>query len=443
MTAFVTDTFTGTNGTLLSSHTPELGGAAVLNPVSSGTAVINTGRLVTSASGTAFYTYPATPPSADYSVSGTLAIITDASSQFAAIGGRASATIAEGYFLRYAGSTHVLELFKLTPSLVSLGTFTVSGGAVGNDVMKLVMNGNQISAQYNGATVIGPITDGNPIMGAGKVAVRPANTVATTGPALTAISADDLPVLVPTLVTAPVISGTRVVGYTLTTTNGAWNGSPIPPFLYRWLRDSAPISGATASTYLAALADVGTTITSEVTAVNGSGSSTPATSSNSLVIAAPMVFGDGQWLAGGPQGLGGTPGAVLADPRAIFDDVLNSEAVAGDEEYRLVYFKNGHTIQTVVGLVAWILANTSSTDTALAIGVATEAINTEVGTIPNESTAPAGVVFGSPTSNGAGFAMGDIPPGQFKGLWLRRTVTASASATGTDTATWTAQGVPT
>ena len=58
---------------------------------------------------------------------------------------------------------------------------------------------------------------------------------------------------VPTPSVLPSISGTTVVGQTLTLANGTWSGSPT--FTRQWLRDGVAISGATASTYLLDAAD--------------------------------------------------------------------------------------------------------------------------------------------------------------------------------------------
>jgi hypothetical protein len=86
----------------------------------------------------------------------------------------------------------------------------------------------------------------------------------------------------PANTTRPVVSGGVQVGDTLTTSNGTWTGSPVS-YAYAWLRcDSAGascsvIAGATGSSYVLTVADVGARIRSRVTATNGGGS-TPATS---------------------------------------------------------------------------------------------------------------------------------------------------------------------
>ena len=82
---------------------------------------------------------------------------------------------------------------------------------------------------------------------------------------------------VPANTVLPTLSGTPQVGQTLTATNGTWTNSPTS-FTYQWNRAGSAISGATASAYVPVSADVGNTLTVSVTATNGFGSSTPATS---------------------------------------------------------------------------------------------------------------------------------------------------------------------
>jgi len=89
------------------------------------------------------------------------------------------------------------------------------------------------------------------------------------------------PVPAPVNTVAPVISGTMVVGQTLTTTNGTWTNSPTS-FTYKWYKGITAIVGATSSTYILVQADAGTTtaIKCEVTAINLGGST--AADSNTL-----------------------------------------------------------------------------------------------------------------------------------------------------------------
>lgn len=85
-------------------------------------------------------------------------------------------------------------------------------------------------------------------------------------------------------ITPPAITGTTLVGSTLTCSTGTWTGFFVPTFTYQWFRNATPISGATNNTYLTqSPADIGQTITCSVTATNSNGSSSPVTSSNSVI----------------------------------------------------------------------------------------------------------------------------------------------------------------
>lgn len=73
---------------------------------------------------------------------------------------------------------------------------------------------------------------------------------------------------------APVISGTAVLGATLTGTNGTWTGDAVINFTYQWQRDGSSIGGETANTHVVVGADQGHTLTLAVTGTNGAGNST-------------------------------------------------------------------------------------------------------------------------------------------------------------------------
>ncbi len=92
--------------------------------------------------------------------------------------------------------------------------------------------------------------------------------------------------------TAPVLSGTAQDGDTLSTTNGAWTGSPTIEYSYQWQRcntsgaSCTDIEGAIGSTYEAEEADIGHTLRAVVTATNGAGP-VSVSSSHSETVAAP------------------------------------------------------------------------------------------------------------------------------------------------------------
>ncbi len=136
--------------------------------------------------------------------------------------------------------------------------------------------------------------------------------------------------------------------------------------------------------------------------------------------------------------LGGAKSSTEAASN-LLDAVSSAEALAGDIEYRCYYVHNAHATLTLENAVAWLSANTPSADTTLDIGVGTSAVNGTEQTVANENTAPVGVTFSAAATEGAAVALGNIPPGQHRSVWIRRTVNASTAATN-DTATLVAKG---
>jgi hypothetical protein len=102
-------------------------------------------------------------------------------------------------------------------------------------------------------------------------------------PALNALIEQANIVNPPTVITAPVVSGTGVVGNVLSATNGTWTDVPTS-YTRAWLRSGVVIAGATATTYTLVAADSGTNVACRVTATNSGGSSAPSTS-NAIAVA--------------------------------------------------------------------------------------------------------------------------------------------------------------
>lgn len=124
--------------------------------------------------------------------------------------------------------------------------------------------------------------------------------------------------------------------------------------------------------------------------------------------------------------LGGAKSSVTATN--YFDDVSSAEATSGDVEYRCIYVHNNHGTLTLIGSKIWIQTNTPSSDTTVDIGLGTSAVNAVEQTVVDEQTAPSGVSFSAPNSFAGGLSIGDIPAGQHKAIWVRRTINAAAAA---------------
>ena len=91
----------------------------------------------------------------------------------------------------------------------------------------------------------------------------------------------------PSFIDAPSVSGTPMVGETLTGNPGTVSNGSVSAL--QWLRDGVAISGATAASYTPVLADAGKTVAFRVTAA-GPGGTTVATSQAMTVSPARRAF---------------------------------------------------------------------------------------------------------------------------------------------------------
>jgi hypothetical protein len=155
----------------------------------------------------------------------------------------------------------------------------------------------------------------------------------------------------------------------------------------------------------------------------------------------PIASGDIQYrLSGDGTPNGSLGGAIHANAvtdntdNNLFDDVSGAEHTAGDIEYRCIYVRNGHGSLTLTSAVVWIQSDTTGADSDISIAVGTAAINGTEQTIANEGTAPSGVSWSdAATSRATGLALGDLPTGQHKAVWIRRTITAGSTPQAADT----------
>lgn len=97
----------------------------------------------------------------------------------------------------------------------------------------------------------------------------------------------------PQILSSPYITGNSTVGSQLTINIGAWNSDESfapSSYIYEWRRNGVTISGATSVNYTTVPADVGTSITAQLTAVNLRGS-VSYTASNSIQIIPQSLSG--------------------------------------------------------------------------------------------------------------------------------------------------------
>jgi len=113
----------------------------------------------------------------------------------------------------------------------------------------------------------------------------------------------------------PTISGTGVVGTTLTAKAGTWAPAPVT-LKYQWYRGTTAISGATAATYKLLTADSGTKVTVRVTG-SKSGYASTAKTSAAVTVTGAFTASPSPTISGTPtvgQTLTAVPGAWAPAP---------------------------------------------------------------------------------------------------------------------------------
>lgn len=147
-----------------------------------------------------------------------------------------------------------------------------------------------------------------------------------------------------------------------------------------------------------------------------------------------------------PPAAGGNLGKYIPNADSVdnvlnnlFPDTTGAENAASQVDYQCIFLYNANGVNTWIGVVAWISTEVAGGD-SIAIGVdptASSAVGSAAAQavqVANKNTAPAGVAFSSPTTQASGIAVGDIPAGQVKAIWIRRTA-ANTSALANDGAT--------
>lgn len=116
---------------------------------------------------------------------------------------------------------------------------------------------------------------------------------------------------------APAISGTTTQGSTVTCSQGTWLNTPTS-YAYQWKRNGVTIAGATSSSYLLAVADVGQSVLCTVTATNAVGSGTADSNTitpTSSATLGTLAFSATTFTIGTPSSgtiTGATPGSTIA-----------------------------------------------------------------------------------------------------------------------------------
>ncbi|MDQ3023821.1 MAG: hypothetical protein M3R04_05470 [bacterium] len=229
------------------------------------------------------------------------------------------------------------------------------------------------------------------------------------------IAAATGPITAPVNTVLPVITGTAQAGQTLSATTGTWTGVGIS-YTYAWRRGGVAISGATVSTYLLAVADVGATITVTVTATNTGGATVATSAATGTVAAAPVAAPTNTAL---PTISGSTEeGQTLSSTTGTWTGTDNTYARTWKRSGVVI---SGATGVTYVLVAADVGATITVTVTATNAGGSASATSTATGAI---TAIP--VVAPPPSSSTTIYT----PVGLLLAITQARTVTSISSTAG-------------
>lgn len=149
--------FTAADNTLLPAYSADFS----QNSATSGTARIISNRVRPDTGGVTVVIHSSVATGTDdYSVTADVVQVSTGSTGGVGVIGRANTTSAQSFYhARWNGGN--VQLYKAVSGvLTQLGSnYAAALGSGVSGTVGLVMNGDQISATWNGATVIGPITD--------------------------------------------------------------------------------------------------------------------------------------------------------------------------------------------------------------------------------------------------------------------------------------------
>ncbi|GAA1956704.1 carboxypeptidase-like regulatory domain-containing protein [Agromyces allii] len=185
---------------------------------------------------------------------------------------------------------------------------------------------------------------------------------------------------------APKIWGTRAVGGTLGFTAGTWGPAPVK-LAFQWLRDGAPIAGATGTTYVLTPSDRDTSIAIRVTGTK--------TAYNQLVLtsAGTSKIARGTLTAGTPK---------LSGSRAVGGTLAVSAGAWGPAPVKLAYqwLRNGVAIAGANGATYAVTTADFGTSISATVTGTKTGYNQVAVTTAGTSKIAAGTIIASPTISG-------------------------------------------
>jgi secreted trypsin-like serine protease len=242
----------------------------------------------------------------------------------------------------YVPTTRVLNLGPVAGlTQTNPGTQTISGDLLQNSTLTAVRSGWPEDATfsyvwYRGNTTISGARSSTYRLTSADIGqtIKVRVTGSRTGYTPLAITSAPTSVVRGIFVSppTPTISGSRVVGSTLTVQPGTWTPAPTSPLRYQWLRAGVAISGATASTYRLVGADLNQRISVTVTAVRTGYRNGQASSSQSSAIAPGVMTSSTPTITGSmlkSGSLTANPGTWSPAPRFSYQWFRNGATISG------------------------------------------------------------------------------------------------------------------
>lgn len=118
-----------------------------------------------------------------------------------------------------------------------------------------------------------------------------------------------------------------------------------------------------------------------------------------------------------------------------FDNITGAENAASVVDYRCVFIHNSNATLPLTGAVVWLSGGDPAGGAAVTIAVdttASSAVGAAVaqGLTAATETAPGagvtGLAYSAPTTSAGGLALGDIPAGFVKAVWIKRAAANTA-----------------
>ena len=131
----------------------------------------------------------------------------------------------------------------------------------------------------------------------------------------------------------------------------------------------------------------------------------------------------------------------------LFDDVSGAEASAGHIDYRAIAFVNTNGSLPLTACKVWIEVDTGNGEDDISFEVEAPSVDETTGAIEDigtEGTEPAANTWSDATSKATGkdcpLGSNEVGAGEWFGIWLRRQISASASAAAAETVTMRVEG---